>query len=80
MKKSTRKTGQDGAKANAPLVILSKTVPPKSTLFLPNLRREFNKVVLTSVVLFLDNIKEERTVRAYLFESAECTGVASVQS
>lgn len=65
MKKSTRKTGQDGAKANAPLVILSKTVPPKSTLFLPNLRREFNKVALTSMhmVLFLDNIKEGRLMQ-----------------
>lgn len=36
-KKSPRKTGQDGAKAKAAVETLRMALPPKSTLFLPNL-------------------------------------------
>lgn len=42
MKKSTRKTGQDEAKANALLKTLRATMAPNSTGFLPNLRYEYS--------------------------------------
>lgn len=55
-KKSARKTGQDGAKANAAVEILSMALPPKNTLFLPNLRRVSNKSDLNTNAYCLDHV------------------------
>lgn len=49
-KKSARKTGQDGAKAKATVETLSMALPPKRTLFLPNLEEckgKKKKLILT---------------------------------
>lgn len=65
MKKSTVKTGQEGAKATAQLKMLSMAVATNSTGFLPNLKYRYNRVVSatasTYIVLYSDiSVTEER--------------------
>lgn len=51
-KRSTVKTGQDGAKATALLKMLSTAMEPNSTGFLPNLKYRYNRVVSATTATY----------------------------
>ncbi len=53
MKKSTVKTGQDGAKATALLKMLSMAMALNSTGFLPNLTYKYNRVMSATAAAYI---------------------------